>query len=95
MYKTTFLILLILLFLCSFTKNENFYSNLKFSKCSKCREKIIPNGLCFDKKNECEKICSAIYDKVGIQEKVIHKCKGDLDGTYICSTPEWLDKYSR
>lgn len=92
MYKKIFLILLILLFLCSFSKNENFYSHYE---CGKCKGKIIQNGLCFNNKNNCEKVCSSIYDKVGIKKKVVHKCKGDLDGTYICSTPEWLDKYVR
>lgn len=92
MYHIVLLVIVIIFLLCSFDSKENFYSHCE---CSKCKGKFVKNGLCFDKKNECEKTCSAIYDKVGVKRKVIHKCKADLDGTYICSTPDWFDKYVR
>ena len=49
----------------------------------------------FWKKDECEKICSQIYDDVGIKHKPNHTCKYDHDKTYTCSVPLWLDRYVR
>jgi hypothetical protein len=90
-------IILFFFFICQYNKKENF-AKIERCKCKKsnlCSDKIIKNGLCFEDKDKCEKVCSQIYDKVGIKRKVIHKCKRDTDNTFICKTPDWLDRYIR
>jgi hypothetical protein len=91
------LVLVLFVILLCKKQNENFSPVSVFSncKCNKCDGKNITNGLCFENKDLCEKTCSNIYDKVGIKRKVVHKCKRDLDDTFICSTPDWTDRYVR
>jgi hypothetical protein len=89
-YIVIIVVILLLLFVCQ--RSENFND---CHGCSKCTDKKIIGGMCFDKKEDCEKTCSQFYDKAGIKRKVVHKCKYDQDNTYTCMVPNWLDRYVR
>jgi hypothetical protein len=86
------IVLIIVLLLCS--KKENF-SYIGNCKCSLCHDKKIIDGICFDTQKDCEKVCSDVYNDIGVgaDYKGKNKCKYDQDRTYTCYIPEWASRH--